>query len=361
MDKITKILLYPFALIYGGITAFRNLLYDWKVLKSTSFDTHTICVGNLAVGGTGKTPHVEYLARLLKSEYRVATLSRGYKRKTSGFMLADQASTADDIGDEPLQYKSKFTDVMVSVDANRVNGVKKLLAMEAAPDVILLDDAFQHRSIKCGLNLVVSEYDNLYIYDHMMPAGRLRESRKGILRADIILISKTPEKATAIDIRNITKDIKPLPHQRIFFTWLKYGELYSFADPGHILSTLNDLYRYNILAFTGIGNPAPMLTYLREYAAQVAHIQFSDHYNYSSSDLESIREKFEALDGGFKILVTTEKDAMRLMKPDLIEIANKLPLYIIPVEVDFKDKTQEFNETILNYVRTNKFYHKKYS
>lgn len=361
MDKIKKILLYPFAILYGFVTSLRNRLYDWKILKSTSFDTHTICIGNLAVGGTGKTPHVEHLIRLLRPDYKVATLSRGYKRKTSGFRLAEDVSTADDIGDEPLQYKSKFGDVIVSVDANRVNGVKKLLSLEAPPAVVLLDDAFQHRAISCGLNIVVSEYNHLYLHDHLMPAGRLRESRKGIARADIIVISKTPERTTAIEIRNLLKDIRSLPHQRVFFSWLKYGELYAFDKPSETMDTLNDLYRYRVVTFTGIGNPGPMITYLKEYSADVIHMPFADHYNYSEADLRAIEEKFRAIEGGNKILVTTEKDAMRLMKPDLINMANKLPLYILPIEVDFKDKTEEFNETILNYVRTNKFYHKKYS
>jgi len=361
VNKFTKILLFPFALLYGLVTSIRNLFYDWRIFRSTSFDTHTICVGNLAVGGTGKTPHVEYLIRLLRPSYRVATLSRGYLRKTSGFLLADDASTAEDIGDEPLQYKSKYADVTVSVDASRVNGVKKLQALQEPPAVILLDDAFQHRAIRCGLNLVVSEYNNLYIHDHMLPAGSLRESRRGIRRADIILISKTPDKATAVDLRNTVKDLNPLPHQRLFFTWLKYGELYSFDKPAETLSTLNELFRFRVLAFTGIGNPGPMLTYLREYASDVTHLGYADHHNYSNADLATIRERFDALEGGNKILVTTEKDAMRLMKPDLMEMANKLPLYILPIEVDFKDKAQEFNETILTYVRSNKFYHKKYS
>jgi tetraacyldisaccharide 4'-kinase len=361
LDKIKKILLYPFAVLYGLITYLRNCLYDWKLLKATSFDKHTICIGNLAVGGTGKTPHVEYLVRLLRKDQVVATLSRGYKRKTSGFKLAEDISTADDIGDEPLQYKSKFADVIVSVDASRVNGVKKLSELRPEPSVILLDDAFQHRSIKCGLNIVVSEYSNLYLYDHMLPAGSLRESKKGIVRADIIIISKTPERTTTIDVRNIIKDIKALPHQRVFFSWLKYGELYSFDKPSENMDTLNDLYRFKIVVFTGIGNAQPMLIYLKEYGSEVIHISYADHHSYTQADLEAIKAKYDAVEGGNKILVTTEKDAMRLMKPDLINMANKLPLYILPIEVDFKDKAQEFNETILNYVRTNKFYHKKYS
>lgn len=358
---LRKILLFPLALIYGIITSFRNALFDWKILKSKTVDVHTICVGNLAVGGTGKTPHVEHLIRLLQNDYKIATLSRGYKRKSRGFILADENSTAEDIGDEPLQYKTKNPDLMVSVDANRVNGVKQLLNLEYAPQVVILDDAFQHRSLKCEMNIVVSEYNNIYLHDMMLPAGNLRESRRGMSRADIIIISKTPEKTTAVEIRNLIKDIKPLAHQKIFFTWLKYGELAEFQAPQKTINTLNELFRYRIVVVTGIGNPEPMITYLKEYAADIKHLQYPDHHQFTIENLTEIREKLDEFQGGNKIIVTTEKDAMRLKGGDLQDIANNLPLYVLPIEVDFKDKTQEFNETILNYVRTNKFYHKKYS
>ncbi len=358
---LKKILLFPLAVIYGIITSFRNLLYDWKILTSKSFEVHTICVGNLAVGGTGKTPHVEYLISLLKHEFNLATLSRGYKRKTTGFICADEQSTALQIGDEPLQYKIKHPELNVCVDANRVNGIKKILEFAMPPKVIILDDAFQHRALNCELKIVVSEYSNLYINDCMLPAGSLRESKAGIHRADIIIISKTPDRTTAIEIRNVIKDLKPLAHQLLFFSWLKYGELIGFQNPQDTIDTLNDLFRYRIVVFTGIGNPSPMITYLKEYASDVKHIQFPDHHNFSINDISSIREELDAIEGGNKIVVTTEKDAMRLMGNDLQDIANTLPLYILPIEVDFKDKTQEFNETIINYARTNKFYHQKYS
>ncbi len=343
------------------MASLRNMLYDWKILKSKSFDVHTICVGNLAVGGTGKTPHVEHLIRLLKKDFTIATLSRGYKRKSSGFLIADETSTALDIGDEPLQYKIKNPDIIVSVDANRPNGVKKLMSLNTPPNVILLDDAFQHRALKCELNIVVSEYGNLYLNDCMLPAGNLRESKRGINRADIIIISKTPERVNAVDIRTKIKDIKPLFHQKLFFTWLKYGELSGFQNPKETIDTLNDLFRYRMVVFTGIGNPEPMVTYLKEYSSSVKHIQFPDHHTFTLQNIADIRAALDAIEGGNKIVVTTEKDAMRLMDSSLQDIVNTLPLFVLPIEVDFKDKEQEFNETIINYVRTNKFYHKKYS
>ncbi len=359
--SLKKILFFPFAVIYGIITSLRNLLYDWKFLKSKSVDVHTICVGNLAVGGTGKTPHVEYLINILQNDFKIAILSRGYKRKTSGFIQATSTSTAFDIGDEPLQYKTKNPQLEVCVDANRVNGIKKILEFPEPPKVVILDDAFQHRALNCELKIVISEYNNLYLNDCMMPAGYLRESKKGIERADIIIISKTPDKTTAIDIRNVIKDLKPLAHQQLFFTWLKYGELKGFQNPAETIDTLDDLFRYRIVAFTGIGNPKPMITYLKEYASDVKHIQFPDHHSFTIQDIADVRAQLDAIEGGNKIVVTTEKDAMRLRGTDLQDIANTLPLYVLPIEVDFKDKTQEFNDTIINYVRTNKFYHKKYS
>lgn len=356
-----KIALFPLAVVYGIITTLRNALYDWKILKSKTVNAHTICVGNLAVGGTGKTPHVEHIIRLLQNDFKIATLSRGYKRKTSGFLLADENSTATDIGDEPLQYKTKNPSLMVAVNANRVDGINQLLELPNPPQVVILDDAFQHRALKCELNIVVSEYSNIYLHDWMMPSGYLREPRKGIHRADIIIISKTPEKTSAVEIRNLIKDIKPLAHQKLFFTWLKYGELAGFQNPANTINTLNELFRFRIVVFTGIGNPEPMITYLKEYAAEVKHIQYPDHHEFTIENLTDIREKLDEFQGGNKIIVTTEKDAMRLKSGDLQDIANNLPLYVLPIEVDFKDKTQEFNDIILNYVRTNKFYHKKYS
>jgi tetraacyldisaccharide 4'-kinase len=359
--KIRKIVLFPFAILYGIITSLRNLLYDWKILKSKSVDVHTICVGNLAVGGTGKTPHVEYLIRLLSPIYNTATLSRGYKRKTKGFIEATSKSTSLEIGDEPLQYKTKYPNVDVCVDENRYHGITKIQALSSSPKIVVLDDAFQHRALHCELNIVVTDYSNLYVNDCMLPAGNLRESKKGIERADIIIVSKVPEMTTQVDLRNISKDIKPKTHQQLFFSWIKYGELRGFQNPNETLDTLNDLFRYRIVVFTGIVNPNPMLTYLKEYASDVKHIEYPDHHQYTVQNIAEIRQELDAFTGGNKIVVTSEKDAMRLYGYDLQEMANTLPLYVLPIEIDFKDKTQEFNETILNYARTNKFYHKKYS
>lgn len=362
MNNGIKILLFPIAILYGIITLIRNRLYDWHFLPEKKFDVHTIGVGNLAVGGAGKTPLVEYLIRFLtKEEPRIATLSRGYKRKTSGYVLADNTSTAEEIGDEPLIYKTKYK-VSVAVDASRVNGVKNLCKLEYdAPKIILLDDVFQHRAIKCGLNLVVSDYNNLYVHDHMLPAGTLREFKSGINRADIIIVSKTPERTSPVEIRAILKDINPKAHQQVFFSYLKYGELYSISNFNEKIDTLNDLYRYRIISFAGIANADPMVNYLKEYSAELRHVSFDDHHEYSLKDLEDIGRYYDSFEGGNKLLVTTEKDLMRLKNKLTWEIAQRMNIYILPVEVTFKDKEEEFNESILKYVRTNRIHHQKYS
>lgn len=291
----------------------------------------------------------------------MATLSRGYKRKTSGFVLANDTSTAEDIGDEPLFYKTRHNRIMVAVDTSRARGVKKLAAQQPSPNIVLLDDAFQHRAIKCGLNIVVSEFQNLYFNDYLLPAGRLRESVSGIKRADIIIISKTPEKTTAVEIRNVLKDVKPLPHQQVFFSYLKYGELYSISNFNEKISTLDDLFRYRLIVFTGIANPAPMITYLKEYSAYVSHLPFPDHHDYSVNDINNIQKYYNSIEGGNKLIVTTEKDLMRLKKEEIWNMIERMNVYILPVEVTFKDKAEEFNQIILRYAGTNKFHHYKYS
>lgn len=349
------------ALIFGCVTYIRNKIYDLGFIKSHHPQKHTICVGNLSVGGSGKTPHVEYLINLLKSEFSLATLSRGYKRKTKGFIIADEKNTAEDIGDEPLLYKTKHPDLTVCVEVNRVKGVKKLAELDNAPQVIVLDDAFQHRPIKCGLNIVVSEYENIYYNDFLMPVGRLRESKAGMHRADIIVISKTPEKTTPVEIRNVLKDIKPLPHQYVFFSYLKYGDLYSISDVNEKISTLKDLFRFRLVVFTGIANPAPMITYLKEYSAGVSHLPFDDHHDYTVADIANIQKYYESFESGSKLIVTTEKDLMRLKIPEIWAIAERMNIFVLPVEVTFKDKAEEFNEIILKYVRTNRIYHQKYT
>ena len=360
MKELLRILLWPFSLVYGFITWLRNFLYDSHFLKPASFEeVKTICIGNLCAGGAGKTPHTEYLLKLLGDEYRAASLSRGYGRKTSGYYEVLEDSIPENSGDEPLQIKNKFPHTMVAVNENRVKGVKKILEQNSATDVIVLDDAFQHRKIKCGLTILLTEYDNPYYNDVMLPAGRLRENIKGYMRADIIVVTKTPEYATAIDLKGVMKEINPRPYQYMFFSYLKYGNLYNIADKENIISAPQKLFRYKVLLLTGIANPQTMLTFIKEYADDLTHKAYPDHHNFTPADITEIINLYKTIEGDNKIIITTEKDAMRLRTYSAQ--LKDLSIFVLPIEVDFKNKSDEFNEKILSYVNRNKIYHRKYT
>jgi tetraacyldisaccharide 4'-kinase len=359
VNELVRILLLPISLIYGVITWIRNALYDAKILKQTSFDeVKTICIGNLIAGGAGKTPHTEYIINVLQKEYSIATLSRGYKRGTSGFLEVETNTLFTHSGDEPLQIKQKFPKTYVAVNESRVKGVKKILEKKSV-DIILLDDAFQHRQIKCGLNILLTEYDNLFCNDTLLPSGRLRESKKGYLRADIIVVTKTPEYATPVDIRGVMKEINARPYQNLYFSYLKYGHPYNLFDREYTFNIPLHLFNFNVLLLTGIANPKPMLTYIKEYAEGVNHQAFSDHHQFTKDDILQIKEAYNKIENENKIIITTEKDATRLIS--FIDDLKDLPIFALPIEIDFKNKTEEFNEQIKKYVRTNKIYHRKYS
>lgn len=360
LKDLLRIVLWPFSLVYGFITWLRNFLYDSHFLKPTSFEeVKTICIGNLCAGGAGKTPHTEYLLRMFGTEYEAATLSRGYGRKTSGYYEVLENSIPENSGDEPLQIKNKFPTAHVAVNENRVRGVRKLLEQFGGLDVIVLDDAFQHRKIKCGLTILLTEYDNPYYRDVLLPAGRLRESTKGYLRADIIVVTKTPEYANAIDLKGVLKEINPRPYQSLFFSYLKYGALYNMNDRRDVLNAAQKLFRFKVLLLTGIANPHTLFTYVKEYAAEVIHKKYPDHHNFTPADIKDLVETFRTVEGDLKMIITTEKDAMRLRSYN--EQLKDLPIFVLPVEVDFKNKTEEFNEKILSYVNRNKIYHRKYT
>lgn len=340
-------LLYPFALLYGLVLWVRNRLYDAGMLTSVEFSVPTIAVGNLSVGGTGKTPHVEYLIRLLQAHYRVATLSRGYNRKTKGYQLAGPKTTAADIGDEPMQFHRKFPEVTVCVGEERMLAVPQLMGDRPETEVILLDDAFQHRSIKPGLNLMVTDYSRLFTRDHVVPAGRLREGRKGYHRADGIIVSKCPAGLTAAEKENIRREINPLPHQQLYFTTLQYGV------PAEMLTGEPVLIPENakVLVVCGIARPEPLVQHLRQRHNNVSLLSFPDHYYYNRNDLEKIRLELDNLDGeGPAYIITTEKDAVRLnLLRDII--ANmQLPFTVIPVEVAFLfGESAGFDRFVMEY------------
>lgn len=342
-----KFLLYPFSLLYGLVMWLRNRLYDSGTLTAVSFDIPMIAVGNLSVGGTGKTPHVEYLIRLLKDRFSVATLSRGYNRRTRGFFLANEDSTAAQLGDEPMQFHQKFPEISVCVGEERMLAVPELLRERQDTQVILLDDAFQHRSIKPGRNILVTEYNRPFTRDHVVPFGRLREGRKGYERADIIIVSKCPANMPAAEKQAMEREIAPLPHQQLFFTSLQYGQLYDMLSGAPVAVTPEAA----ILLVCGIARPAPLVQHLKEQYKEVFLLPFPDHYYYSNSDLEKIERELKGLPGTEKLVVTTEKDAVRLhLLQARLEQLN-LQMAVIPVEISFLfGEGNSFNNYIFDYI-----------
>ncbi len=344
-----RILLLPISLLYHIVLIIRHKLYDWRILKSLRFEYPTIGVGNLNLGGTGKTPTVEYLINILHPHYRVATLSRGYGRKTKGFQRADHQSTYETVGDEPLQYFNKFPDIQVVVDEDRLNGMRKLIRSKNTPDVYLLDDAFQHRRIKVGLNLLLTEYQHLYCDDFLFPAGTLRDVKSAAQRAQIIIVSKSPKTLDENEKQRIIKKLKPKSHQKVFFSYLEYQPLQPLNEAAKQISTENVDF---VLAFCGIANPKPFIEELRKNYKTIDFLHFADHHAYSKDDVKTIMDHFENLGGGKKIIVTTEKDAARLTNSPYLCQFETAPLLALPIVVRFHEE-EKFNEEILNYVRQN--------
>lgn len=337
--------------MYHIVLTIRHKLYDWHILKATSFEKPVICVGNLNLGGTGKTPHTEYLIRLLENNYRVATLSRGYGRKTKGFQLADETSTYEDLGDEPLQYFKKFHDIQVAVDEDRVDGVRKLICSPNHAEVVLLDDAFQHRSIKAGLNILLTEYGHLYCDDFLFPAGTLRDVRSASKRADLIVVSKSPKDLDESEKQRIIGKLKPSEGQKVFFSSLEYQDLEPLNDKA---KTITAEKAESVLAFCGIAHPEPFVEALKNQFKNVDSLRFADHHAFTKEDISSILDRFANLDDDKKIIVTTEKDAARLTKSHYLCQFEDVPLYDLPVGVRFHEE-EKFNEEILSYVRKNSY------
>jgi tetraacyldisaccharide 4'-kinase len=312
-----------------------------------------ISVGNITVGGTGKTPHVEYLVQLLKDQTKVAVLSRGYKRKSHGFVLADNSSTVHDIGDEPYQMKTKFPDITVAVDRKRTRGIDHLTSGEYVKDidVILLDDAFQHRYVKPGINILLVDYHRLIIYDTLLPAGRLREPIKSKDRADIVIVTKCPKDLKPMEFRVITKAMKLYPYQQLFFSTHEFGSLRQvFGKDQKPLETIADK---NVLLLTGIASPEQMQTELQTYTKTVTPLAFSDHHAFRKKDVEKINEAFSALPSP-KLIVTTEKDETRLLQVEGLSNEVKMHLYALPIKIHILlDQENTFNQNIISYVRKN--------
>ncbi|WP_396140352.1 tetraacyldisaccharide 4'-kinase [Flavobacterium sp.] len=342
MNLLRK-LLFPFAILYGFITSLRNYLYDKGILKSYSFDIPVIAVGNLSIGGTGKTPQIEYLIRLLSPNYKVATLSRGYKRKSEGFILADAASTTEILGDEPFQYFKKFGDIQVAVDADRKNGIEQLLNQESRPEIILLDDAFQHRKVKAGFYILLTAYEDLFCDDFMLPTGNLRESRNGAKRANSIIVTKCPPYISELEQEDISIKLRRFLLRgndnkvEIFFSSIDYDDkVYNDTES----LAVSDLKLMPKMLLAGIAKPKPFFDYLQTDKDEV--MTFSDHHHFSESDILNIKSR--AID---KIIVTTEKDFVRLNAKIL-----RKQLFYIPIKSKFLSNQESFDTIIFNYVGT---------
>lgn len=358
MGKNKNIFLYPVSLIYGLITGIRNFLYNTGILPSVEFHLPVICVGNITVGGTGKTPHAEYLIGLLRENFKVATLSRGYKRKTRDFRIASSSSFVSDIGDEPMQIFRKFPDVLVTVDINRVHGVNKILEGNPETEVIILDDGFQHRRITPGFSILLSDFERLIVRDHMMPYGNLRESIGNKRRADIILITKSPENISPIQRRLILKEVNISPYQNLYFTSFIYKAplpVFDNKDPEETQLDFSQCEGCGIVLITGIANPLPLKEYLQKTAGEIIHLSFPDHYNFNEKDIISISSAYMDLKSPVKYLITTEKDAVRLREFTNIAEPIRSAFFYIPVGIHFlNDDKDEFDNLIVDYVRKNK-------
>lgn len=344
--KSFRVLLLPFALLYGFVVIIRNFLYDKNIFKSAGFNFPLICIGNLAVGGTGKSPMAEYLVELLHPAFKVATLSRGYKRKTRGYALANENTTALEIGDEPMQFHIKFPDVPVAVGEERLVAIPQLLHDKPDLQAIILDDAFQHREVRAGLNILLTQYDDLYTKDFFLPTGNLRDERRSASRADIIIVTKCPADLTESEKKEIIEEIKPKEHQKIFFTAIEYGWPYHIIS--HEQRTLSP--HQEVLLVCGIANPKPLKEYLSENTETYYQLDYSDHHIFRIDDLKDIQKKFAAINAENKIIITTEKDAVRLLK--FSDQLQQMPVYALPVRHKFLfNEGNYFNEIVVDFIR----------
>lgn len=350
----TQTLLYPFTLLYGAVTDFRNHLYNIGQRPSIKFDTNVISVGNLTVGGTGKTPHVEYLIRLLEQQHKIATLSRGYGRKTKGFVLANEEATAQTIGDEPLQFYKKYkTSVVVSVGEERALAIPYILTEHPEVEVILLDDAYQHRAVRPSFNILLTDYQRLFYKDHPFPAGRLRERRKGAKRADVVIVTKCPDDLSEQEQATIEGAIKKYTNEStpVFFTGIRYQNpvpVFSNEQPREILK--KHPKQYAVTLVSGIAQAGLLEKYVQENYTLVNHVRFRDHKNYTKTDAERVKSEFNTVNGDDKILLTTEKDYVKLSNRQFEEALGHLPFYYLPIEVYFLKHQEKFDKLIMQNI-----------
>lgn len=358
MGKRRSFILYPFSVAFGAITSFRNFLFNSGLLHSEEFGLPVICVGNITVGGTGKTPHTEYLVDILKKDFRIAVLSRGYKRRSKGYMVISPSSAVRETGDEPFQLSRKFPGITVAVANDRVAGIRTILKEYPGTDVIILDDGFQHRKIKPGLSVLLSDFNNLMTEDFLLPYGNLRESLRNIKRADMLIITKSPSDVSGETMDKIRSDIRRISDKKLFFTSFVYADpVPVFRESAPDLLRLDDLRNKNCEAvlLTGIASPEPLKKHLEKYFAKIIHLKFADHHYFDEKDISKILAAREELRSEAKYLITTEKDSVRLTEFTNIAEEIKKSFYYVPVRVSFlNDTKKEFDNLIIDYVRKNK-------
>lgn len=339
-----RILLSPFALIYGGIVKMRQLSYELQLLRSSRFDVPTIVVGNLSTGGVGKSPHIEYLIRLLEPYINVAVLSRGYRRKTEGFRLVQPNNTALEVGDEPLQFKRKYPSVPVAVGERRAYAIPQMMYQHTDIQTILLDDAFQHLAVRPYMNVLVTEYSRPYTRDYILPMGNLREGRSGANRADIIIVSKCPVDMQVTEKQRFIKEINPHSQQKVFFSYYDYATPYHIFDPSVKMSLDAET---EVLLVTGIARVDYLVAHLSQRVKSVTTLAFEDHRIFSNYDVAHVKTLFDQMTGRKKVILTTEKDATRLELHKSYIVENQLNMYAIPVEVKFLfDEQTAFDNAI---------------
>ncbi|MBR9922958.1 MAG: tetraacyldisaccharide 4'-kinase [Bacteroidetes bacterium] len=347
-NPLIRILLIPFSLLYGLGISLRNIFYRTGLLKSVEFAIPVISIGNLSVGGSGKTPHTEFLIRQLKDYLHIATLSRGYKRKTKGFREVFTNHTAELVGDEPLQFKRKYPDVMVTVSESRTFGIPEILNRRGDTQVILLDDAFQHRSVKPDLNILLTEYDRPFTQDFLLPVGRLREWRSGYQRADIIIVSKCPNDLTLEDRQLAEKEINLFPHQQLFFSKYRYLEPYYIFNARYRVPLSKDLH---VLMVSAIASTDYLMSYLEPKVASVKAMEYEDHHDFTNFDVSNIKRHFDHLPEGKRAIITTEKDAVRLYQHKDYLLEQQIPILALPIEVEFLFGEQaKFVQAIQNHL-----------
>ncbi|MCB0598311.1 MAG: tetraacyldisaccharide 4'-kinase [Lewinellaceae bacterium] len=345
---LVQILLAPFSFLYGIGVGLRNAFYSRGLLKGVEFNVPVISVGNLSVGGAGKTPHIEYLIRLLKDYIEVATLSRGYRRKTKGFLVANARMNAEQVGDEPLQFKRKFPDILVAVSESRTFAIPKIMGDWPETQAILLDDAFQHRSVRPGLNILLTEHSRPFTRDYLLPAGRLREWRSAYERADIIVVSKCPMELGPEQKEAMIEEIKPLPHQKIYFSYYRYGKPYYIFNPGYVLELNPEM---DVLLISAIANTDYLVSYLDQQANSVRILEYEDHHYFTKYDVGQLKAKFDQLESDKKAIITTEKDAMRLELHRQFLVGDRIPVFAIPVEVQFHfEEGEQFDQDVRDFL-----------